>query len=59
MQNWENPKRRIRRKLVWNFSDFGHLNLFRISDFVLRAFPLGHLNLFRSAGPLSDFDIGI
>src|SRR6266498_2535467 len=32
----ENPKHRIRRKLVWNFTYFGHLKLFRISDFVLR-----------------------
>jgi hypothetical protein len=34
--NRENPKHRIRRKLVCNFTYFGHLRLFRISDFVLR-----------------------
>jgi hypothetical protein len=34
MSNWENPKRRI-QKAVWNLVFFGHLNLFRASDFVL------------------------
>jgi len=36
----ENPKHRMRRTFVWNFAYFGHLKLFRISDFVLRIIPL-------------------
>jgi len=40
ISNRENPKPRIRRKLVWNFIYFGHLKLFRISDFVLRLLLL-------------------
>src|SRR5574341_1627374 len=35
ISNQENLKHRIRKKLVWNFIEFRHLNLFRISDFVL------------------------
>jgi hypothetical protein len=47
----ENPKHRIGMKLVWNFTYFGHLRLFRISGFVLRIFALGifaRVTVFRS-----------
>jgi len=49
---YRNPKQTLRQKsqigksknteavkLVLNLTYFGHLNLFRISDFVLRIFP--------------------
>ena len=35
ISNSENPKRRILIEYVLNFVLFSHLNLFRISDFVL------------------------
>src|SRR5215470_7131735 len=38
ISNGKNPKHRIRKGLVLNFAYFGHLQLFRISDLVLRNF---------------------
>jgi outer membrane protein, multidrug efflux system len=38
-------KTRIRMKVVWNFTYFGPLRLFGISDFVLRIFALGELSV--------------
>jgi outer membrane protein, multidrug efflux system len=38
ISNWENSKQWIRMGLVLNFVYFGHLQLFRISGFVLRNF---------------------
>src|SRR5262245_58869246 len=40
ISNRENPKHRIRKKLVLKFYLLGHLKLFRISHFVLRIFVL-------------------
>jgi len=33
-----NLKVKIRNEIVWNFMDFDHLDLFRISDFEFRTF---------------------
>jgi hypothetical protein len=34
----ENPERKSESTLIWSFVFFGHLKLFRTSDFVLRIF---------------------
>src|SRR5262245_66329606 len=38
ISNWENPKHRVPKEACLELYYFGHLKLFRISDFVLRIF---------------------
>ena len=53
-QSGKIPKHRIREKLVWNFTYFGHLKLVRILDFVLRIFCSWRLCVFCARHSFAD-----